>query len=144
MPLLSCISDPTTRQIYATLMERVRRDGVEVRVPFRCDAPAMRRWLELWMSPGADGGVVFASRTLREEPRRAVVPPPAVDGGRFIRMCSWCKQVEVDPGEWVELEAAVSRLALFAAVDVPLITHGICPPCVKTFESGAGVSIEPA
>lgn len=133
--LLSFISEPTTLQIYSVLMQRVITDQQWVRLPFRCDAPGMRRWLALEMRP-ADGGVEFRTRELRIEPR----PIPALfDGGpgrsaTMVRMCSWCKQTEVEPERWAPVEEIVSRLRLFGEREVPEITHGICPTCVGLFE----------
>jgi hypothetical protein len=93
--LLAFISEPTTRSIYEALITRVIATGEAVRVPFRCDAPAFRRWLELEMTPRVEGGVRFTTRQLRGEPRE---PPLVVDAGApagapLVRMCSWCKGV---------------------------------------------------
>src|SRR5689334_20177001 len=52
--LLSFISEPTTRLIYSVLMQRVLEGQHSIALPFRCDAPATRRWLEMQMRP-ADG-----------------------------------------------------------------------------------------
>jgi hypothetical protein len=144
-PLLSFISDPTTRHIYAGLLERVRREQLQIRVPFRCDAPSCRRWLELVMTPRPDGGVTFVSRELRTEPRREPVEiATAAPGGEtFVRMCGWCKKVDAG-GQWLEIEDAIVRLRLFSARETPSVTHGICPACVELFEAGRGVTVEPA
>src|SRR6478672_1277449 len=116
-PLLSFISDPTTRQLYALLMARVRASRSAVRVPLRCDAPALRRWLELEISPGADGGLTFASYELRTETRAPIPTFEAAAGGAsaLLRMCSWCKRVEAAAGHWQDIEDAIASLALFCA-----------------------------
>lgn len=133
--LLSFISEPTTRHVYAVLMQRVTNHHQLIVLPFRCDSPATRRWLELQMRP-LDGGVEFRTREIRIEARRVPFPfagfPPGSDV--MLRMCSWCKQVELDTGRWGQVEEAVTRFQLFGEREVPTITHGICPSCVALFE----------
>lgn len=146
--LLSFISDNTTRHVYAVLMDRVRAERAAVRVPFRCDSPGLRRWLELEMTPGDKGGIAFVSRELRSEPREPVpasstaVAVPGVEAA-LIRMCSWCKRVDAGASRWLEIEQAITELGLFAEPRVDAITHGICPDCVQLFERGAGYSFDP-
>lgn len=143
-PLLSFISEPTTRHIYALLMARVVDEQVTIRVPFRCDAPAMRRWYEMEMSPRPAGGVRFTSRVVRTEPRETLLHFDRAPAGALVRMCSWCKTIDAGGGRWLKLELAVVQLGLFATADVPAVTHGICPPCVRLFEFGGGFSVDPA
>ena len=132
--LLSFISEPTTLHIYSVLMQRVMNHRQWIKLPFRCDAPDVRRWLELEMRPW-EGGIEFRTRTLRSEPRPVPFPFDRRGGGdTMLRMCSWCKQVELDPGRWAAVEEAVGRFHLFGDAAVPQITHGICPACVGLFE----------
>src|SRR3954462_12082937 len=60
--LLSFISEPTTLHIYSVLMQRVMNHRQWIKLPFRCDAPEVRRWLELEMRPW-EGGIEFRTRT---------------------------------------------------------------------------------
>jgi hypothetical protein len=133
--LLSFISDSTTLHVYSLLMERVLREKVPIVVPFRCDSPPERRWLELEMTPHEDG-IHFASRQVSVEPRPVPVPfdRPGTRADLLLRMCSWCKDVELAAGSWGPVEEAVKTFALFRDADVPGITHGICPSCVKVLE----------
>ena len=133
--LLSFISEPTTRLIYSALMQRVLERQHTIALPFRCDAPAIRRWLEMQMGP-AEGGVEFKTREIRVEARRPLLSftRVAADGDAMVRMCSWCKQLELDGGRWVEAEDAVTAMQLFGDRAVPALTHGICPSCVSLFE----------
>ena len=135
-PLLAFISESTTKHVYSVLMQRVIEERKVIRVPFRCDAPALRRWMELTMTARDDGGVDFVGRQLRAEPRR---PPlafhrPPHPSALMLRMCSWCKNVELPAGRWDTVEEAVRVLGLFGERGVPDITHGICPPCQALFE----------
>jgi len=126
------ISDPTTRELYRDMLKRVRA-GTPIRIPFRCDAPDRRRFMELQVVAEADGTVHFHSHLLRLEwrdpvellgsgPRNPATPP--------LNICSWCKHVEVEE-EWIEVEEAVERLELFGDHPPPLLSHGICPSCEK-------------
>jgi hypothetical protein len=135
-PLLSFISDSTTLHVYSLLMQRVATRGESVTVPFRCDAPELRRWLELRMAPHPDG-IEFATRRLQEEPRRAPLrfDRPGTRADLLVRMCSWCKDVELEPARWGPVEDAVRAFELFRDDDVPGITHGICPTCVDLLEA---------
>ena len=139
VPLLSFISDATTKHVYNVLMQRVIEERQPARVPFRCDAPALRRWMELTMTARDGGGIDFVSRQLRVEPRRPALafdrpPHPAAP---MLLMCSWCKNVELSRGLWDTVEQAVHRLGLFDQQAVPDITHGICPSCQTLFELDA-------
>lgn len=130
------VVDDTTRQVYRDLMTRVR-DGHEVTFPYRCDAPALRRFMRMTMIPAPDRGVVFQSVVERTEARAA---SPLVDGapagapgspgstGVLVRVCSWCRRVHVRE-TWQEVEVAVEWLGLFAGGPAPSLTHGMCEDC---------------
>ena len=115
------------------LFDSARRQQSPLSVPLRCDAPELRRHLELTIVPEADGHLTIRSRTLQTKPRELV---PLLDNqsersNEFITMCSWCKKVEVE-GEWCEVEEAADRLGLL--VEVPHLTHGMCLPCRDAFQ----------
>jgi hypothetical protein len=130
-PLLTLISDDSTRHIYALMIERSRRDRVRLDFPFRCDAPDRRRFMRMRIFPLEDGGVGFSSCLIREEPRQPVrlLETDAERSGRLVRICSWCKRIETGASEWLEAEAAVQRLNLFDSTRLPGLTHGMCPTC---------------
>jgi hypothetical protein len=82
------------------------------------------------VSGGPGGGVEFRTQVLSEEGRE---PQPLLERGRphseeFVRVCSWCKKVDVG-GRWAEVEEAVARLGLFDRPLLPQLTHGICEDC---------------
>ncbi len=125
------ISDATTRQLYRDVLRRVR-GGRPVRFNFRCDSPAIRRLMEMDVTLAAAGGVEFRTRALSEDSRpfQALLAPSALHSDELMRMCSWCKKVDVG-GAWAEVEEAVARLRLFERALLPSITHGICDPCYE-------------
>jgi hypothetical protein len=137
-PLLGFISDGTTKLIYDALLQRARSGGRPVDVPFRCDSPGERRWLEMRIAPLDGRALRFETFTVRTEPRDAA---PLLDrsvprSGPMLRMCSWCKDVDTAHG-WQPIERAVTTLRVFGGETVPPITHGICPVCVTRFEAPA-------
>jgi hypothetical protein len=124
------VSDLTTRELYRDILARVR-GGCAVRFPFRCDAPALRRSMLMDVSPGPDGEVEFLTRVLSEDarPRQNLLDVCLTRSGELIRMCGWCKKVEI-LGVWVEVETAVTRLRLFERPILPPLTHTICVGCL--------------
>ncbi|HLP78351.1 MAG TPA: hypothetical protein VK327_15710 [Candidatus Paceibacterota bacterium] len=123
------VSDPTTVHLYQAIIARVRRTGKELAIPFRCDSPDKRRFMQMHVSDAGAGAIEFRSVILREEPRTPVPlfslsPRPSAE---LIHMCSWCKKVSLP--DWVEVEEAVRRLELFHSESIPRITHTICQSC---------------
>jgi hypothetical protein len=119
-------------KLQRLLVRRVR-DGVgNVELPFRCDAPHVRREMDIRIVARPGGRVVLFSARLRSEEERET-PQPLLDaeaprGEDVIEMCGWCDRFEVD-GEWVEVEEAARRLQLFNRTELPALSHGICPDC---------------
>lgn len=115
------------------LVRRVRGRANGVELGFRCDAPGLRREMDIRIAPSASRRlVVFRTSLCREEPRR---PQPLLDasaprGERELTMCGWCDRFLVG-GEWVEVEEAATRLELFRSERLPRISHGICPECSR-------------
>lgn len=136
-PIWSFISDPTIRQLFRKLGEKVRKTATAVTLPFRCDSPDCRRFMEMEIRPRAKDGIEFRSRVLREE-RREPIQLLSADRdhseGTLI-MCSWCKKVSVPALGWVELETAIKGLNLFCASPYPQISHGICEDCARAIRS---------
>ncbi len=138
--LFEFIGGVETQHLYMVLLDKVRKDKREVVVPFRCDSPSSRRFMELRVSSQGHGTVRFEGWLIREEPRETV---PLLDeavsrNDTCIRMCSWCKNVAVDEG-WVEVEEAVARLRLFETDVLPQITHGVCDACSRRIRGRLGL-----
>lgn len=128
------LSDSTTQQIYHLVMAKVREVGRSITLPFRCDAPDKRRFMELEISLLFQSHLKFRTRLLHEEERTPVVllaSASQLTAGKSqtVLMCSWCKRVSCP--EWLEVEDAVLRLRLFDEAAVPAITHGMCPDCQR-------------
>jgi hypothetical protein len=126
------IQDAETREIFLSLLARVRSEGISVSLPLRCDSPDTRRYLRLTLSPVPDDGVEFVSETIRTE-KRSRIGLLEVTGDKtkdFVQICSWCKRVAV-PGGWTEVEFAIAILGLFDESPLPQLSHSICPDCRK-------------
>lgn len=126
------IAGAETRHIHQLLMERAREMGCVLHLPYRCDSPDMRRFMEMDIVALAQGaGFEFRNRVLRLEQR---APVPLLDSvvqqpDRVIVMCNWCKRVALASGEWLEVEQAVHALGLLEEAVCPAISHGVCPDC---------------
>jgi hypothetical protein len=125
------VGDQTTRQLYRELLTHVR-GGATVRFPFRCDSPGLRRRLEMIVWPTEDTLVGFESHVVTSEPRveQPMWERHALRSGDLVRVCGWCKRVDVS-GQWREIEEAIVQLTLFEQHHPPQMTHGICSPCLE-------------
>jgi hypothetical protein len=145
------------KHLFRSLLERVRERRQVVRVPFRCDAPELRRHMMLEVCPLPDDSIQFLSWVVEEADRPKVALLEAdreLDPDRLVRMCAWCKRIDAASivpgtpeavesgsslvgsetvgtfsGDWQDLETALSELELFHFHPLPRITHGVCPDC---------------
>jgi hypothetical protein len=125
------IQDSETQYLYQELFRRVRGGIPSRTIPFRCDSPSERRYLELLVEALSDGHIELTSKILRTEPR-SPVRLLDVDTSRstnFVIVCSMCKRIKVSPGQWAEIEEGLARLRVFEADEMLQLTHGLCHPC---------------
>lgn len=129
--LWSYVTDTETLHLYQQMLRRLRTNRQSIHVPFRCDAPALRRYMELEMTVADDDSVCFTAEIVRLEPRAPVALLDDLQTRRdgLLRMCSWCKKVELDDKTWADVEEAVKRLRIFDQARLPYITHGMCDAC---------------
>jgi len=120
------------RHLWQLIVSRVREEVPFVQVPFRCDAPAVRRWFAMTVIAGKGGVVAFRSELLREERRDtvAVLQRGARRDGALpaVRVCSWCNRAH-DGDRWTAIEEVVRSRDLLGLELSPGITHGICESC---------------
>ncbi len=67
---------------------------------------------------------------IEERPAVALLDRDTPRGGDLLRMCGWCKSVDV-AGRWSEVEDAIAEMRLFERDLLPHVTHGICPRCYE-------------
>ncbi len=135
------ISDPTTREIYRRLFASARGGSAPSSFQFRCDAPSIRRLLEMEIR-FTDGVVRCTVRTVNLENREPqLLLDPAVERSEeLLRMCSWCKRIPDGAGVWHEIDDAVSLAELFRYQRLPVVTHGICEECSTVMMDSISVS----
>jgi len=129
--LWDSIGDPTTRAVYRALLDRVRKGAGSVRFHFRCDAPGFRRLLDMHISVTSDDEVIFCVHPVAEQVREVVplLDPFVHRTPTILSTCSWCMRISIGDGEWAEVEEAISRLGLFEELELPRLSHGMCPTC---------------
>jgi len=120
-----------TQHLYAEMFRKVR-SGIHCGpIPFRCDSPRERRFLELLLVALTDGQIEITSRIVRTEPRDAVglLDVESDRSSELVTICSMCKKIETSPRAWVEIEEGLAQLRLFELDEMPQLTHGLCPDC---------------
>lgn len=94
------ISGPQVVHLSRELLARVRESRCEANIPFRCDAPTKRRYMRMRILPLGKGKLEFGTWIEREEPYAEPIwlLDPIVPRGheKFLRMCAWCKRIEVE------------------------------------------------
>lgn len=133
-PIWTFIDGKETAHLYEICIANVRLHKKTIVFPFRCDAPDLRRYLELEISSLPRNHIEFSSRIIREEPRDDLKllqcdSPRSTD---FITICSMCKKIKVFENVWIETEEAIATKRLFEMEVLPQITHGLCPNCFRT------------
>ena len=124
-------------EIHRLLFTGVRSRGVEITLPFRCDAPRLRRDMEMVIRRQGKDGIEIRSSVVREQKRAYIGlrDASARRSNQIVRVCSWCKKVQYAPHGWVEVEHAVRGMRLLAVPPVPQISHGMCEPCLEGFRA---------
>ncbi len=125
------ICNAETRHLFDVVLSKVRGTGESVTLPYRCDSPGCRRFMELRIAKLGSGDVEFRSRIVRLEHRARVrlMENETERTAELLVMCGWCKKVVMPDERWVEVEDAISELELFHTRRLPGISHGICSDC---------------
>lgn len=134
------IADEPTRTLYAEIHQHVRSTGKPVVVPFRCDSPTLRRYMEPTISGGNNGQLLYQSALVRTCPHRR---QPVYDRTRqrsseSLTMCSMCKRSLIEPAGWLEMEDISLRLRMYDQQTVPELCYTVCPQCSSRFGQDAG------
>jgi hypothetical protein len=129
------VADPTIVHLYRLIVQRLRAGAPAVRFHFRCDAPSTRRLAAMEISGDRAGSVHFDVTSVLEQPQIAParIELPPSDDEALVRVCAWCKRVELPADTWIEPEGAMSALSLFDCPAFPGLTHGMCPRCYGVF-----------
>ena len=122
--------------VYRALLTRLASVREPVSFDYRCDASNVRRRMRMRVRTLDDDGFEFVSITLDVAPRVAVplelvtgsLEPPPPDE-ELLHLCAWCKRVAISGVGWVEVEDAVTDRGLLDRLDLPHVTHAVCPRC---------------
>ena len=128
--ILNHVTGAENKQIFNLLFAQCRKTRQILFVQFRCDSPDMRRWMELELRPREQGHIEVISRIVdtATRPYVALLDCLAKRSANTVRICSWCKRVQV--GEvWNEVEDAVNLLGLFRNEEQPSLQQGMCETC---------------
>ena len=130
------ISGYEVRHLFKMMFDTARDKHREISVPFRCDTPTARRFMELKIEPLDGGFLSITGELIHKEIRASVDLLGDVDRDpeRFLEICSWCKRVDLGGDRWVEVEDAVRELDLMDDPPLPTLTHGICFDCMERVE----------
>jgi hypothetical protein len=125
------IQGQETSYLYQQIFRRVRAGKSPVTFPFRCDSPDCRRFMEMKLTLLPGDAIQFISHLVREERRDPVDLLDAFRdrSGEFVKVCSWCKKINIPGQGWGEIEAAIGPLDLFGHHTTPRMTHTICDAC---------------
>lgn len=117
------------RHLHRVLLERARKGNRILDLPFRCDSPEVRRFMLMDLWPLPDDEVEYRCRVQYRElrPPVALFERHAPRKGPLLRMCAWCRRVDIGDDTWVEVEDAIAILNLFENDNLPPLTHTVCP-----------------
>lgn len=135
MPLRSFISGDVTRMFIDTMHARARMSGRPMTVPYRCDSPGVKRFMEMSLEAiGSD--LVSTHRLLAEQVLpRALVFRIAADGRphSWTKRCSMCNRLSmpdgrlVEPDEFAETESADGQTVG--------VIYFVCPECKNRIQA---------
>lgn len=129
------IDDAETRHLHQAIINRVRTNQAARSFPFRCDGPTVRRYMTMEIHPAEDNAIIYHCKIDRIEQRAPILFDEQKEwrSKKQLRMCSWCKKVDVGEDDWQEIEDAIKTLQLFERKLLPEISHTMCDTCIKTY-----------
>jgi hypothetical protein len=126
-PLTAFVAGTRPRALQEALIARAHASGRPLELRYRCDAPEMRRFAVLEITPEPDGGTTFTTwfESVEERERQPLLDYSEPRGDRTIWLCAWCNRFDL--GGWREVEDAAPRLA--KAGPLPKVEHSVCDIC---------------
>lgn len=136
-PLWRFVSGEETVRLYQLIFDRARERRAAILVPFRCDSPTLRRFMQLEVAALPDDELLLTGSLLRVEAREPIRLLERSTGRSedWLEICSWCKRVRVPGNEWVPLEEAVRTLDLLESTELPNLAHVACAECRAVLRS---------
>jgi len=135
--LWTFITNPDTCALYQYAVYYVPSREETIRLPFRCDTPGVRRWMQLVVEPRPNSAVRFTSRLISQERRQSqrLLDPNARRNDDKLTMCGICFRFRLPDNSWREVEEAVGAYHLETADQFPALTHALCGTCYDLVKS---------
>lgn len=130
--LFDYITDTATVHLFKLLINRAIHDRIITEYDYRCDAPDQRRYMRMKIMPYGNDLCRFESVTLRvenREPQLILDTKIAERSKDIVVVCSWCGRVRAPNQKWIPLEDGISLVMPDDVIDLPDVSHGICPDC---------------
>jgi len=135
------IQGPEVQRLYQAIFSRVRNGHPCRALPFRCDSPVERRYLELNVEARPAGHLHLRSTIVLTERRHPVkvLESRISRSSLLLKLCSVCKKMRVSPEHWAEIDQGMVYLRIFEANRMPQLSHDLCNPCLGEMMGSAGL-----
>jgi hypothetical protein len=134
MSLRTFIAGDVTRMFVDALLARVRLTGRPAIIPYRCDSPGIKRYMEMSLqSIGAD--LVSEHRILSEQTMfspLAFDASAAVGAGSWVKRCSMCNRLTDRSGRTAEPDEFPH-----APGDTLRVIYHVCTDCRQRVQTRA-------
>ena len=152
-PLFEFIADDVTRMFVGAILDSVRVLPRTLTRPYRCDSPDAKRFMQMTVSPEANGLIKVSHELIRSEPLAQEILFKTVQGSngrvrgvlpslnishferpyKWIR-CSLCNRLQdPDNKHWQEVDQLQSTMRLN---DQPIpVIYGVCPNCIDSMHN---------
>lgn len=109
-PLRRYVVGDVTRMFIDTMLTKIRISGLPLSIPYRCDSPGTKRYMEMQLAMSEVSGHIVAShRLVREEAMPSLsiraLAPQAMGGiasGSLVKRCSMCNRLSEKNGPPLE------------------------------------------
>lgn len=128
--LLNHVTGDTSRSYVEAVLDATRVLGRQRALPYRCDAPRFKRYMEMQIEPLAADGLRVSHRVLRVEPLARSVRFAALSNTmqeRLLVRCTMCNRIR-DFNTWHEPDEALDRQLVQGSEPNPVV-YGVCPGC---------------
>jgi hypothetical protein len=131
--LFDYIPDEDTKGVYKIILDSIRETRSRLKIPINCDSPDLRRKIDIDIKWRADNGIEFISRIVNMEKRDPVniLDPTFKRSKQHLRICSFCKKIEVEIDRFMETEKAIKYLDIFKSDVFPELHQVVCMDCVQ-------------
>jgi hypothetical protein len=131
-PLMQFVSGNITKQFWQTLLDKARRANTPLQLDYRCDSPALRRFMRIKLYRGDNETLYVDSAMLRAEPRPVSIHFKRAQqrGAETKVRCSFCNFI-LYKSHWHEAE----NLVVTAHAVTLEVIYGICPMCQSAVDN---------